>query len=94
MKNLASLFLILAAFTVLPAFSYKVKVDVPGMKCAMCVHGMRKVFKDSVKNPETDVKVNLDTNTLTLDLTRPLSDEEIKSHVKNAGYNAKSIVRI
>lgn len=72
----------------------KVSVSVPGMVCQMCVHGMKKAFKNDVKNPNKDISVNLDTKIVHLNLDRTLSDSEIKRKIKNAGYNASSITRM
>ena len=72
----------------------QIVVSVPGMVCQMCVQGMKKAFKDSVKDPEKDISVNLDTKKVTLNPNKELSDSEIKEKVQNAGYNAKDIKRI
>ncbi len=72
----------------------RVVVSVPGMVCQMCVHGMRKVFKDSVQDAEADVQVDLGKKTLTLNLTAALSDAEIQKKVVQAGYKAESITRL
>ena len=73
--------------------SHQVEVSVPGMVCQMCVHGMRKVFKKDVTNPQTDVQVNLDSKILRLNLAKALSDEEIRKKIKDAGYEAVTITR-
>ena len=74
--------------------AHQVVVSVPGMVCQMCVHGMRKVFKDSVKNAEQDVQVDLGKKTVTLNLVTALSDQEIKKRVVQAGYTADNIQRL
>lgn len=71
-----------------------VKVEVPGMVCQMCVQGMKKNFKEVVKDANKDVQVDLDSKVVTLNLSKEISDDEIKERVKNAGYNAKKITRI
>jgi copper chaperone CopZ len=71
-----------------------VKIFVPGMVCQMCVQGMQKQFKSTVKNPEQDVLVDLDTKMVTLKTISPITDEDIKQRVQNAGYNAEKIQRI
>lgn len=87
MKYLVFLYLIISF-----AFSgAKIKVEVPGMVCQMCVQGMRKNFKSAVENPEKDVIVDLDKKTVTVNLKKEISEEEIKQRVKDAGYNAKKI---
>jgi len=72
----------------------RVIVSVPGMVCQMCVHGMRKVFKDSVQNAEQDVQVDLDKKTVALNLAVALSDEDIKKKVVQAGYKVDKITRL
>ena len=74
--------------------AHRVVVSVPGMVCQMCVHGMRKVFKDSVKNAETDVQVDLGKKTVTLNLVTALSNQEIERRVVQAGYKADKIQRL
>ena len=69
----------------------KVKVDVPGMVCQMCVFGMKKNFSEVVANKETDVIVDLEKKTVTVILKEKISDEEVKSRVSDAGYNAEAI---
>ena len=71
----------------------QVEVSVPGMVCQMCVHGMRKTFKDSVKDPKKDIMVDLDKKIVSLNLAKSLSDADIKQKVKDAGYNAVAIRR-
>ena len=76
------------------ASAHQVVVSVPGMVCQMCVHGMRKVFKDSVENAEKDVQVDLGQKTVTLNLVTALSDQEIKKRVVQAGYEVDKIQRL
>ena len=72
----------------------KVKVDVPGMVCQMCVFGMKKNFSAVVLDKEKDVIVDLEKKTVTLNLKSKISEEEIKKRVSDAGYNAKTITWI
>lgn len=76
------------------AQSNKIIVEVPGMVCQMCVQGMKKNFKSAVNNPDKDVIVDLDKKTVTVTLTKKISEKEIQSRVKDAGYNAKKITWI
>ena len=69
----------------------KVKVDVPGMVCQMCVFGMKKNFSEVVADKETDVIVDLEKKTVTVSLKEKISDEEVRRRVSDAGYNAKTI---
>ncbi len=72
----------------------KVKVDVPGMVCQMCVFGMKKNFSSVVEDKEKDVIVNLEKKTVTVILKEKITDEEVKKRVSDAGYNAKAITWI
>ena len=72
----------------------KVKVDVPGMVCQMCVFGMKKNFSSVVEDKETDVIVDLEKKTVTVNLKEKITDAEVKKRVSDAGYNAKAITWI
>lgn len=72
-------------------FAKTVKIDVPGMVCQMCVQGMQKNFKEVVNNPQKDVIVDLDKMTVTVTLSKEITEKEIRNRVQDAGYNAKKI---
>ena len=72
----------------------KVKVDVPGMVCQMCVFGMKKNFSSVVEDKEKDVIVDLEKKTVTVNLKEKITNEEVKKRVSDAGYNAKAITWI
>ena len=82
-------------FLAIPFFvsAQSVTMTIPGAVCSMCLRGMQKVFKDAVKNPETDVNLDLNTKKLRLNLSVALSNQEIKKRVASAGYNAENIIR-
>lgn len=84
------LFMILMILPVL-AFAKTIKVEVPGMVCQMCVQGMKKNFSEVVKDAKDDVQVDLEAKIVTVNLSKEISEDEIKERVKNAGYNAKKI---
>jgi copper chaperone CopZ len=69
----------------------KVKVNVPGMVCQMCVFGMKKNFSEVVVNKDKDVIVDLEKKTVIIHLKKKISEEEIKRRVNDAGYNAQLI---
>lgn len=71
----------------------QIQVKIPSMHCSSCVRSMERAFKSSVKNPNSDISVNLDTKILTLNLEDPLSDREIKNIARKAGYHVDSIRR-
>ena len=88
MKNFILLCLIISNVS----FSQvKVKVDVPGMVCQMCVFGMKKNFSEVVIDRDKDVIVDLEKKTVTIHLMQKISDDEIKKRVNDAGYNAQTI---
>ena len=70
---------------------FKVRVDVPGMVCQMCVFGMKKNFSTAVTDKENDIVVDLENKTVTVNLKEKITEEEIKKRVVDAGYKAKSI---
>ena len=82
-------------FLAIPFFvsAKSVTMTIPGAVCSMCLQGMKKVFKDVVKNPETDINLDLNTKQLRVNLSTALSNQEIKKRVASAGYNAKNIIR-
>lgn len=86
--------LVISVFLSTAALAETVKVHVPGMVCQMCVQGMQKQFKSAVADPEKDVLVNLDTKVVTVHTKEPITDEDIKKRVKDAGYNAEKITRV
>lgn len=92
-KQIFTLCLTVLFISPFSALSKEVVVSVPGMVCQMCVHGMRKAFKDAVKNANQDVHVDLASKRLRLNLSAQLSDDEIKQRVRNAGYKAQAITR-
>ena len=87
MKTLLMLIMLLPP----TVFAQKIVVDVPGMVCQMCVKGMKKNFKTAVENPDKDVMVDLNKKTVTVNLKKKISEDEIKQRVEDAGYNAKKI---
>ena len=65
------------------AFSQvKVKVDVPGMVCQMCVFGMKKNFSEVVEDKEKDVIVDLELKTVTVHLKEKISEDEINKELR------------
>ena len=76
MKKILFILILLPTF----AFAQKVVVDVPGMVCQMCVHGMRKNFKSAVNDAEKDVLVDLEKKTVTVQLKAKISEDEIKNY--------------
>ena len=69
----------------------QIKMKVKGMVCDFCVGSLTKVFKKQEGYAGLDV--NLDTGQVTLSMQpgKTLKDETIKTLIKDAGYDLKSI---
>ena len=74
-----------------------IKTTISGMVCPMCAQNIEKSFKGSIKD-KTIAKfdVDLDTKIVTFELAdnKKLSDEQITTGIKNAGYLVKKIERL
>lgn len=91
MKNfILAILLVIPSVTIAKA-NKKVSISVPGMSCQMCVHGIKKHFKSVVKNVDEDINVDLGSDMVFLNLSKEITEEEIKKRIKDAGYNAKEI---
>lgn len=84
--------LVLMTFS-LSSFAGEVNVKVNGMVCSMCAQGIQKKFstEPSVKT----LKVNMDEKLVTIHTHdgQELSDDTIKKHITEAGYNVAEISR-
>lgn len=71
----------------------EVTVTVKGMVCSFCAQGLKKTFgkKENVKG----IEVDLDKKVVKVETLegKPLSDEEIKSTIKDAGFDVVNIER-
>jgi copper chaperone len=85
-------FLILALIS-LSSFAAKVEVDVNGMSCGMCIDSITKELKATDK--AENISVSLETKKARFDEIKgkKLSDSEIRSAIKKAGYEAAKITR-
>jgi copper chaperone len=75
------------------AFSAKIEVDVVGMTCAMCVEAITKELKTLDKVENISVSVENKKANFTEMKDKKISDMEIKSAIKKAGYEALKIRR-
>lgn len=75
------------------AFAGKVNVDIKGMTCQMCVKSITKELTSTKK--VKDVTVSLENKMASFETvgTAELTDAEIKTAIKNAGYEATAIKR-
>lgn len=71
----------------------KVEVKVKGMVCSFCAQGIKKKF--SGNDAVSKVEVNLDDKWVRLEIVdnKILSDDQIKTSIKDAGYDVVSIER-
>lgn len=80
-------------FLAVSAYAKKIEVDVAGMTCGMCIGAITKELEqtDKVEN----IKVSLDDKMATFSeiKDKKISDSEIRSVIKKAGYEAVKIRR-
>ena len=86
-------FIIGALALSLTAFAAKVEVDVSGMTCGMCVEAITKELKDTEK--AENILVSLENKKAVFEEVKgkKMSDSEIKTAIKKAGYEAVKIHR-
>jgi copper chaperone CopZ len=86
-------FIIGALALSLSAFAAKVEVDVSGMTCGMCVEAITKELKDTEK--AENILVSLENKKAVFEEVKgkKMSDTEIKTAIKKAGYQAVKIHR-
>lgn len=79
-------------FTSAEAFAAGAKVTVNGMVCAFCAQGIKKKFSTE---PVEKVEVDLDKKLVSLEFKpgKTLSDEQIQTAIKEAGYKVVKIER-
>lgn len=77
----------------LSAFAAKVEVDVNGMTCGMCIEAITKELKATDK--AENISVNLDEKKARFSelKDKKITDAEIKTAIKKAGYEAVKIRR-
>ena len=80
--------LVLGSF---PVLAEKITVGVNGMVCAFCAQGITKKFK--AEKTITSVDVKLEEHRVTLETNAPMSDEQIKKIIVDAGYEVSKIER-
>ena len=70
-----------------------VKIAVKGMVCGFCAQGITKKFKAEPSVAKVDVSLENKLVTLGLKDGQDISDEKIKTLLKDAGYNIDKIER-
>jgi copper chaperone len=86
-------FIIAALALSLSAFASKVEVDVNGMTCGMCVSAITKELEATEK--ALNISVSLENKKAQFEEVKgkKISDAEIKTAIKKAGYEAVKIHR-
>lgn len=77
----------------LTAFAAKVEVEVSGMSCGMCVGAITKELKATEKAQDISVSLEEKKARFSEVKDKKLSDSEIRSAIKKAGYEATKIRR-
>ena len=77
----------------LSAFAARVEVDVNGMSCGMCIEAITKELKATEKAENISVNIEEKKARFTEVKDKKLTDSEIKSAIKRAGYEAVKIRR-
>lgn len=85
---IAALFLMMTS-----AFASKVEVDVVGMTCGMCVESITRELKATEKAESISVSLENKKASFTEVKGKKISDAEIKSAIKKAGYEGLKIRR-
>ena len=73
-----------------------IETTISGMVCPMCAHNIEKSFKPFIKDKTIeDFNVDLKSKIVTFKLSenKQLSDDQIQSGIKDAGYVVKKIER-
>jgi copper chaperone CopZ len=77
----------------LSVFAAKVEVDVSGMTCGMCVEAITRELKATEKAENISVSLVEKKARFNEPKDRKLTDAEIKTAIKKAGYEAVKIRR-
>jgi copper chaperone CopZ len=80
-------------FLSVSCFAAKIEVDITGMTCGMCVEAITKELKATEKTE--NITVNLEEKKARFSelKDKKITDAEIKSAIKKAGYEAVRIRR-
>ncbi len=87
------LIVILSLIVSLSAFAVRVEVDVNGMSCGMCVEAITKELTATQKAENIVVKADDKKAWFDEVKGKKISDSEIKTAIKKAGYEAVKVRR-
>lgn len=80
-------------FLSVSAFAARVEVDVQGMTCGMCVEAITKELKSTEKADAVSVSLDDRKARFTEVKDKKMSDGEIRSAIRKAGYEVVKIRR-
>lgn len=97
-----SISLILATLIAVPAFAQTpaaeapaktVKLTVDGMVCSFCAQGIEARLKQQAATDKVYVSLDDKLVAVSLKAGQTISDDKLKSELKDAGYDVKAIAR-
>ncbi len=80
-------------FLSVSCFAAKIEVDITGMTCGMCVEAITKELKATEKTENVSVNLEEKKARFAELKDKKITDAEIKSAIKKAGYEAVRIRR-
>ncbi len=80
-------------FLSVSCFAAKIEVDITGMTCGMCVEAITKELKATEKTENISVNLEEKKARFAELKDKKITDAEIKSAIKKAGYEAVRIRR-
>jgi copper chaperone len=80
-------------FLTVSCFAAKIEVDINGMTCGMCVEAITKELKATEKTENISVNLEDKKARFTELKDKKITDAEIKTAIKKAGYEAVRIRR-
>ena len=86
-------FILMTMVLSLNVFASKIEVDVSGMTCGMCVEAITKELKATEKAEQISVSLENKKAYFEEVKGKKMSDAEVKSAIKKAGYEAVKIHR-
>jgi len=94
MRNIIKIFIILitVGISISLAQSNEIKIRVDGLSCPFCAYGLEKKMNEieGVENINVDIEEGLVT--LKINNEVKVSEEEIRSKIKDAGFTPKEII--
>lgn len=93
MKKTIIIFLIL--FSTL-SYGEVIVINVKGMVCQLCVHGIKKKMKKKLKERLQEISIDLEKKTVTLktnEAKKKIPDSLLKKIIRDSGYNVQKITR-